>query len=62
MDDEEQEARLSDHCVLRDKMKGGEDDDERIALHVYKPNWYTIKGKRYNHTEIMNMLREKYKG
>ena len=37
-------------------------DKTRSSLHVYKPNWYTIKGKRYNHEEIMQMLREKYKG
>ena len=34
----------------------------RSSLHVYKPNWYTIKGKKYNHQEIMQMLRNKYKG
>ena len=37
-------------------------DKTRSSLHVHKPSWYTIKGKRYNHEEIMQMLREKYKG
>ncbi len=37
-------------------------NEARSALHNVEPNWYTIKGKKYNHQEIMQMLRNKYKG